>query len=201
MGKAAWDCSCILIVYPVKSWRVSVTIRASIQNIPDWRCKNHKPHHLTRVVTAHVHPATCNLPSHELHDRVTGRDKTRRRVIAVAFMLTEWTRVAQSVQWIAMDCTVCGSNPRFSSLVHTGPGAHLISYTTGTRSFPSVKRTGRGVDHPPASSAEVKERAELYLYYLSGPLWEFPGWNLPLPCQKIYRNKNSDFVSWLCCVQ
>jgi hypothetical protein len=32
----------------------------------------------------------------------------------------------------------------------------------GTGSFLGVKRTGRGVDHP-SSSAEVKERVELYL--------------------------------------
>jgi hypothetical protein len=31
----------------------------------------------------------------------------------------------------------------------------------GTGSFPGVKRPGRGVDHPPPSSAEVKERVEL----------------------------------------
>jgi len=31
----------------------------------------------------------------------------------------------------------------------------------GTGSFPGVKRTGRGVDHPPLSSAEVKERVQL----------------------------------------
>ena len=30
------------------------------------------------------------------------------------------------------------------------------------------KRPGRGVDHPPPSSAEVKERVELYLYSLRG---------------------------------
>ena len=28
-------------------------------------------------------------------------------------------------------------------------------------SFPGLKRPGRGVDHPPPSSAEVKERVEL----------------------------------------
>jgi len=33
----------------------------------------------------------------------------------------------------------------------------------GTRSFSVVKRPGRGVDHSPPSSAEVKERVELYL--------------------------------------
>jgi hypothetical protein len=50
---------------------------------------------------------------------------------------------------------------RFSVPIQTGPGAHPASYTTGTGSFPSVKRPGRGVDHPPPSSAEVKERVGL----------------------------------------
>jgi len=34
----------------------------------------------------------------------------------------------------------------------------------GTVSFPGVKWPGRGVDHPTPSSAEIKERVELYLY-------------------------------------
>jgi len=38
-----------------------------------------------------------------------------------------------------------------------------------------VKRPGRGVDHPPPSSAEVKERVELYLYSTSGPSWPVIG--------------------------
>ena len=42
-------------------------------------------------------------------------------------------------------------------------------------SFPGVKRSGRGVDHPPPSSAEVKERIELYLYSPSGPSWPVIG--------------------------
>jgi hypothetical protein len=44
-----------------------------------------------------------------------------------------------------------------------------------------VKRLGRGVDHPPPSSAEVKERVELYLYSPFGPSWPVLGWTLPLP--------------------
>ena len=36
-------------------------------------------------------------------------------------------------------------------------------------SFPGVKRPGRGVDHPLPSSAEVKERVELYLHFPTGP--------------------------------
>ena len=53
---------------------------------------------------------------------------------------------------------------RFAAPVQTGPGAHPVSYTMGTGSFPEVKRPGRGVDHPPPYSAEVKERVSLYLY-------------------------------------
>jgi hypothetical protein len=38
---------------------------------------------------------------------------------------------------------------KFSALVQTGSGAQLASYAMGTRSFPVVKRPGRGVDYPP----------------------------------------------------
>jgi len=54
---------------------------------------------------------------------------------------------------------------RFPAPVQTGPSAH-----PSRLSFPGVKRPGRGVYHPPPSSAEVKERVELYLY---SPLWIF----------------------------
>jgi hypothetical protein len=46
----------------------------------------------------------------------------------------------------------------------------------GTGSFPGVKQSGRGVDHPPPSSGEVKERVELYLYSPSGPSWPVLGY-------------------------
>jgi hypothetical protein len=55
----------------------------------------------------------------------------------------------------------------FSSLVQTGPRTHPASYTMRTRSFPGVKRPGRGVDNPP----EVKERVELYFYSPSRTSW------------------------------
>ena len=47
---------------------------------------------------------------------------------------------------------------RFSAPVQTGPGAYPASCTVGTRSFLGVKWPGHGIDHPPPSSAEVKER-------------------------------------------
>ena len=70
---------------------------------------------------------------------------------------------------------------RFSAPVQTGSEAHPASYAMGTGSFPGVKRPGRGVDHPPPSSAEVKERVQLYLNSPSGPSWPVPGRTLPLP--------------------
>jgi hypothetical protein len=58
----------------------------------------------------------------------------------------------------------------FSAPVHTGCGAHPASYAIGTGSLPGVKRPGRDADHAPQSSAEVKERVDLYIFF---PLWAF----------------------------
>ena len=52
---------------------------------------------------------------------------------------------------------------RVSATVQTGSGAHPASYTVGFGSFQGVERPGRGVVHPSSSSAEVKERVELYV--------------------------------------
>ena len=54
-----------------------------------------------------------------------------------------------------------GVGVRFSTLVQIDPGAHPATYTMGTGSFPGVKRSERGVDHPSLSSAEVKESVQL----------------------------------------
>jgi hypothetical protein len=50
-----------------------------------------------------------------------------------------------------------------------------IYITMGTGSFPGLKRPQRGVDHPPPSSAEVKERLKLNIYSPSRPLWSVIG--------------------------
>ena len=42
------------------------------------------------------------------------------------------------------------------------------------------RRPGRGVNRPPLSSAEVEERVEAYLCFLSGPSWPVPGRTLHL---------------------
>jgi len=98
---------------------------------------------------------------------------------------------------------------RFSTPVWTAPGAHPASCTASTLLFLGVKQLGCDinplntelnsichllvllgahlilhisrirVNHPPPSSAEVKERVELFLYSPSVPLWHVTGWTLP----------------------
>ena len=48
----------------------------------------------------------------------------------------------------------------------------------GTGSFTCVKRSESDIDHPPSFSAEVKDRVELYISYLSGPY---------MPCSRVQK--------------
>jgi hypothetical protein len=96
--------------------------------------------------------------------RVLGRSVGQDNSVGIV------TRYGMDGQGIESQC-----GTKFSAPVQTGPGAHTASYTMGTGSFPGVKRPGLGVDHLPPSSAEVKERVELYLYSSSGPSWPVLG--------------------------
>jgi len=52
---------------------------------------------------------------------------------------------------------------RLSASSQTGLGAQPASYTLGIGSLLEVQWLGLGVDHPPLSSAEVKEEVKLYI--------------------------------------
>jgi hypothetical protein len=47
----------------------------------------------------------------------------------------------------------------------------IIIVTMGAGSFPGVKRLGRGVEQPPTSSADFKERMEIYISSPYGTSW------------------------------
>ena len=68
-----------------------------------------------------------------------------------------------------LDCP--GSNTGRREIFCTRPerlqGPPSLLYN-GYRYCLGVKRQGRGVDHPPPTSAEVKERVKLYIYSASG---------------------------------
>jgi len=70
--------------------------------------------------------------------------------------------------------------------VQTGFESHPVSFSVGTGFFPGVKRPGRGVGHPPPSSADALERVELYFCSRFGPSWPILGWTLPLPLSLIF---------------
>jgi hypothetical protein len=65
--------------------------------------------------------------------------------------------------------------PVFSASVQTRPGANPASRTMGSGSVSRGKRSGSSVDHPPPSSANVKDRATLLP---SGPSWPVLCWPL-----------------------
>ena len=57
---------------------------------------------------------------------------------------------------------------RFSAPVQTGRGAHPASCTTGTGSFPGIKRPARGVDHlsPSTTLKPPKKHGKLQIIYV-----------------------------------
>ena len=83
-----------------------------------------------------------------------------------------WAAIAQSVLRLATGWTVRGSNGGGSEIFRTRPhrpcGPPSNIYNGYRVSFPGVKRPGSDVNHPPPSSADVKERINLYLYSPSG---------------------------------
>jgi predicted RNase H-like nuclease len=66
--------------------------------------------------------------------------------------------------------TVRGSNlveGEIFRTVQTGAGVHPASYTMRTGSFSGKNRPGRGVDHPPPSSAGQRKSRAIHLLPLS----------------------------------
>jgi hypothetical protein len=80
-----------------------------------------------------------------------------------------------------------GIETRWGEIFRSRPdrprGPPSLLYNGYRVSFRGVKRPGRGVDHPPPSSAEVKERVQLYLYSPFGPSWPVLGRTLPYRCK------------------
>jgi hypothetical protein len=88
-----------------------------------------------------------------------------------------------------------GIESRWERVFHTRPdrpwGPPSLC-TMGTGSFQGVKRPGRGDDHPPSSSARVKERVELYLYSPFGPSWPVLGRTLPFTWSELEARYERD---------
>ena len=76
------------------------------------------------------------------------------------------------LQRLTKGWTVPGSNPDGDEIFSICPDRPWdppnLLYNQYRVAFPGVRRPGRGVHNPPQSSAEVKERVQLYLYSPSG---------------------------------
>jgi hypothetical protein len=68
-----------------------------------------------------------------------------------------------------------GIESRTGEIFRTRPDRPLGPRSGYRATFPGVKRPGLGVGHPPPSSAEVKERVEICLYFPSGLSWPVVG--------------------------
>ena len=90
-----------------------------------------------------------------------------------------WAGIVQSIQKLVTGWTVRGSNAGGGEIFRNRPerpwGPPSILYN-GYRVFSVGKAAGTWRWPPTPSSAEVKERIELYLYSLSGPSWPVQGW-------------------------
>jgi len=70
--------------------------------------------------------------------------------------------IKKSIYSSAVGIATCyGLEGRFSAPVQKVPGVQPVSWTMCTGSSLRVQRPKRGVNHPPESSAEVKEKREL----------------------------------------
>jgi hypothetical protein len=66
----------------------------------------------------------------------------------------------------------------------TGPEVHPPSCTMDTGSLLGVQQLKHDINHAPTSSAEVKERVEVYLYSPTGLPWPLIRRNLLMPIFK-----------------
>jgi len=93
------------------------------------------------------------------------------------FGLLNWERTAYSVDGIATRYELdgpgieCQWRPDFPHLSRPALEPIQTPYSRHRISYPGVKWSGRGTDHPPESSVEVKETVELQVCSPSGLSW------------------------------
>jgi hypothetical protein len=90
-----------------------------------------------------------------------------------------------------MGWTVQGSNPSRGEIFRTRPArpwSPPILLYNGYRVFPRGKAARMWLRPPTQSSAEVKERVELCLYFYSGYSWPVLGQNLKCTPQQVRRS-------------
>jgi hypothetical protein len=126
----------------------------------------------SRLIVVRV---TCVVLMHIACPSLYTRTKTCPAQDILCVGRESWVGMATCYGW-----TVRESNPGEGEIFRTRSnrswGPPSLLYNEYRVSFPGVKRPGLGVNHPPPSSAEVKERVDLYLCSPSEPSRPVPGW-------------------------
>ena len=102
-------------------------------------------------------------------DRQTDELRVKRSIRILC-----WAAIAQSVQRLSYGSDGAGIESRWER-----DFPHPPDRPWGPSSLLYSGYQERSFDHPPLSSSEIKERAELYLFSPSGPSWPVLGWTLP----------------------
>jgi hypothetical protein len=148
-------------------WRRHLTLStAEIRR--EWTCTSTPPYSFTPCTGTSL-PRTCYVINICVAISYTSRMSSKVTEFYLYSFLTGVTKLFNKACISTLrygNRTQAGA--RFSAPVQTGTKAHSASYTIGTGSLSrGVKRPGRGVNHPPPSSAEVKERVQ------SDQFWQY----------------------------
>jgi hypothetical protein len=121
----------------------------------------------------------CSPPQHGVRGARCHAKKKNSIIEYVGKNIAKRAVIAHPGERLAMGWTVRESNSAGGETFRTRPfrpwDPPSLLHNGYRVSYPGIKRPGHGVDHPPPSSAEVKERVELYLYSPSGPSWPLLG--------------------------
>jgi len=94
------------------------------------------------------------------------------------------------------DWMVQGLNPNVDKIFCIHPdqawGPHSLPYNKHQVFFPQIQHPGHGINHPPPSSTEVKERVQLHLYSPSRSSWPVLVWLYIL----LYKKNSQWLVLW-----
>ena len=149
-------------------WSVADTFHVTMKQL---KWENHVQFTLLRVVDGTPHTTLIK------NERYTNSQVS----VCVCVYSQQRTGIAQSVQRLAAGWIVWESNPGRGEMFRTRPDqpwsqpSHLRNWY---RVIHGVKRPGNGINHPPTSSADVKERVQLYLYSPSVSSCYVTWWNL-----------------------
>jgi hypothetical protein len=105
---------------------------------------------------------------------------TRQIVTNLTQIYTQLISLDFQSRWLTMGWTVWGLNPGGGEISHIHPDQHLgltnLLYNGYQVCLPKEKMLGHRGDHPPTSSAKVKETVKLYICSFSGPSKPVLGW-------------------------